>query len=591
MSNALLNKETLNNISTSGGNIGIGTDTPTAKLEIINTTSNDAISITQSGSGNSFIVKDDLADTTPFVIDSAGNITVGSTTRDITGIINGVFQLQGITGTAGTIGQYSWNVGTSSHPYHTFNKSLGATVGTRGAVADGQVLGITYWAGDDGTNFIRAASMTASVDGTPGTNDMPGRLTFSTTPDGSSTPIERMRIDSSGRVGIGTVSPGAQLNVVSNTTTDSVRITQTGTGNALVVEDSANPDTTPFVIDSAGKVVIGHTAAISSIGVIPTNQTIGTGISNSTVLAACFANDAASSAILNLNKSRGALGTIGTIVQTGDILGSVRFAGDDSAALIRGAEIRAEVDATPGINDMPGRLMFLTTADGASSPGERMRIDNVGNVGIANSTPQVRLTVDRLLNSTQPASYTSGTTATFLGSGSASSPSYVSIISGNTGVGGLFFGDTDADSRGRVQYDHTTDALTVWSAGTSRFTVDSSGNCVVTGVGGLGYGTGSGGAVTQLTSRTTGVTLNKTNGAITLFSAAGSATWQSFTVTNSTVAATDTIVLSQKSGTDLYQLFVTAVAAGSFRISFATTGGTTVEQPVFNFAVIKAVTA
>jgi hypothetical protein len=108
---------------------------------------------------------------------------------------------------------------------------------------------------------------------------------------------------------------------------------------------------------------------------------------------------------------------------------------------------------------------------------------------------------------------------------------------------------------------------------------------------GLGYGTGTGGAVTQATSRTNDVTLNKTNGAITLVSAAGTATWQSFTVTNSTVAATDVVILSQKSGTDLYMLEVTAVAAGSFRISFATTGGTTTEQPVFNFAVIKAVAA
>ena len=118
-----------------------------------------------------------------------------------------------------------------------------------------------------------------------------------------------------------------------------------------------------------------------------------------------------------------------------------------------------------------------------------------------------------------------------------------------------------------------------------------SGDVLVFGAGGLGYTTGSGGAVTQATSRTTGVTLNKTNGAITLVSAAGSATTQSFTVTNSTVAATDTIIVNQKSGTDLYEIHITAVAAGSFRISFKTTGGTTTEQPVFSYAVIKAVAA
>jgi hypothetical protein len=111
------------------------------------------------------------------------------------------------------------------------------------------------------------------------------------------------------------------------------------------------------------------------------------------------------------------------------------------------------------------------------------------------------------------------------------------------------------------------------------------------GTAGIGYATGAGGTVIQGTSRTTGVTLNKTTGAITLFSAAGSATAATFTVTNSTVAATDVIILNQKSGTDLYDLMVTAVGTGSFNITFRTTGGTTTEQPVFNFAVIKGVAA
>lgn len=108
---------------------------------------------------------------------------------------------------------------------------------------------------------------------------------------------------------------------------------------------------------------------------------------------------------------------------------------------------------------------------------------------------------------------------------------------------------------------------------------------------GVGYATGAGAAVTQATNRTTGVTINANCGAITLVSAAGSATPASFTVTNSKVAATDTIIVNQKSGTDLYEIHVTAVAAGSFRITSFTTGGTTTEQPVFNFSVVKAVAA
>ena len=138
----------------------------------------------------------------------------------------------------------------------------------------------------------------------------------------------------------------------------------------------------------------------------------------------------------------------------------------------------------------------------------------------------------------------------------------------------------------------TSMALTTPVIGAATGTsLTATGTLVSTGTAGVGYATGAGGAVTQITSRTTGVTLNKTTGAITMFSAAGTTTAATFTVTNSTVTATDVIILNQKSGTDLYDLMVTAVAAGSFSLTFRTTGGTTTETPVFNFAVIKAVAA
>jgi hypothetical protein len=138
----------------------------------------------------------------------------------------------------------------------------------------------------------------------------------------------------------------------------------------------------------------------------------------------------------------------------------------------------------------------------------------------------------------------------------------------------------------------TSPALVTPAIGVATGTsLTATGVIASTGTAGVGYATGAGGTVTQGTSRTTGVTLDKITGAITLFSAAGSATAATFTVTNSTVAATDVIILNQKSGTDLYDLMVTAVAAGSFNITFRTTGGTTTETPVFNFAVIKGVAA
>jgi hypothetical protein len=119
----------------------------------------------------------------------------------------------------------------------------------------------------------------------------------------------------------------------------------------------------------------------------------------------------------------------------------------------------------------------------------------------------------------------------------------------------------------------------------------ATGAIVSTGTAGVGYATGAGGTVTQGSSRTTGVTINKRCGAITMFSAAGSATAATFTVTNSTVGANDVIILNQASGTNLYDLLVTAVTAGSFNITFLTTGGTATDAPVINFAVIDGVVA
>jgi hypothetical protein len=147
-------------------------------------------------------------------------------------------------------------------------------------------------------------------------------------------------------------------------------------------------------------------------------------------------------------------------------------------------------------------------------------------------------------------------------------------------------------------------------AGNTRFggvtapvsTVDVTGSIAATttilssgATSGVGYSTGAGGTVTQGTSRTTGVTINKMCGKITLFSSTTTAgTFSSFTVTNSVVDATDAVIVNISSGAtvDRYGVSVTAVAAGSFRIQIHNIAAVTpAEIPVLNFAVIKAVSA
>jgi hypothetical protein len=79
-----------------------------------------------------------------------------------------------------------------------------------------------------------------------------------------------------------------------------------------------------------------------------------------------------------INRSRGSTIGSNTIVQLDDNLGQIIFEGNDGAEFVRAAIIQARVDGTPGANDMPGRLVFSTTADGASSPTERVKINADG---------------------------------------------------------------------------------------------------------------------------------------------------------------------------------------------------------------------
>lgn len=112
--------------------------------------------------------------------------------------------------------------------------------------------------------------------------------------------------------------------------------------------------------------------------------------------------------------------------------------------------------------------------------------------------------------------------------------------------------------------------------------------------GGIGYATGNGGTVTQATSKSTGVTLNKLCGTITMNGAAlAAATIVTFTVTNSTVAATDVIIVQHDNTgtTGAYTISANTSAAGSFKISVRNnTAGSLSEAIVIRFTVIKAVT-
>jgi hypothetical protein len=120
--------------------------------------------------------------------------------------------------------------------------------------------------------------------------------------------------------------------------------------------------------------------------------------------------------------------------------------------------------------------------------------------------------------------------------------------------------------------------------------INTSGGITSTGTAGIGYATGAGGTVTQLTNKSTGVTLNKVTGQITMNAAAlaFNAT-VIFTVTNSTVSPTDVPVVAISGGTvSAYHISVVKVANGSFNIAVTNySGGSLSEAVVINFAIIN----
>jgi hypothetical protein len=129
-------------------------------------------------------------------IDSSGRLLVGTSTAI------GNNNLESIS----TFGLYRFAESTAGS-FLNIGKSRSGTVGTNSVVLSGDDLGTIAFAGADGSSYVNAAWIKGEVDGTPGANDMPGRLVFSTNagaPDTS--PTERMRIHSDGNVSIGSGS-------------------------------------------------------------------------------------------------------------------------------------------------------------------------------------------------------------------------------------------------------------------------------------------------------------------------------------------------------------------------------------------------
>ena len=169
-------------------------------------------------------------------------------------------------------------------------------------------------------------------------------------------------------------------------------------------------------------------------------------------------------------------------------------------------------------------------------------------------------------------------------------PTYLRDTSG----GSNYFSSGVVGGATYLQANGTSNFLAFSVNNAERMRIDSSGNVLVTNPAGLGYGTGSGGTVTQATSKATTVTLNKPTGQITMNNAAlGAGLSVSFSFFSSLITATDTVIVNGVGAlSNNYRIeFLYLVAGGGVIRVTNISAGSLSDALQINFAIIKGATS
>jgi hypothetical protein len=353
-------------------------------------------------------------------IDSSGRLLVGTSSSPAGDVA--LLQVQGYSGTPTGVGLVTLKAGTTTP-------------------ADATGLGRIDF-GDSNSN--RGSIISAERDGGTWTSGSshPGRLTFFTTVNGAANPTERMRITSAGNVGIGTTVPQNSLSIGSNVGGQiGLSLDWTGTGGpyqvAGLTADRSSGEIRQYAytnffptfysngserarIDTSGRLLVGTSNSTDNTRLNQKLAIVNTGSGNYAGMGIVNYGGAPAAAapFIDLKRSRGTTDGSYTEVAADDALGYLVFQGADGAGWSEGAAIAAFADGdwtTSGdTTDSPGRLVFSTTADGAASPTERMRISSTGQVSINTTADPVTAFFDGTLRVAS-----STTTTSFRGTGVA----------------------------------------------------------------------------------------------------------------------------------------------------------------------------
>lgn len=372
------------------GFVGIGITTPTASLHVNNTTTSASLLIEDSTN----------PDTTPFIIDASGNVGVGTLTPTTKLEVNGDFKFGPFGGSGGlTFGTYQWGTDFDLSPI----SSPGGWARANRIKTSDPSGSIFFGAHGRGTELIKSFW----------TIDTPESVTFFSTTNG-------IHLLKNGNVGIGITTPSALLHV-----------NNTSTSSSFLVEDSANPDATPFIIDASGNVGIGTDTPTAKLHV-----------SGNGPIVSWVGNDHAYHQFFPQGISAGRFAYIG-------------FPASGSRSL----------------------RIYNETVEGDISLGTdsttRLYISASGNVGIGTTVPSARLHVSG--STILSGSITASANVNFTGLTNSSTPNVIYI---DTASGALSYASIGAGSSvniGNSNLTITSNATRVLShAGTSRFVISGS---------------------------------------------------------------------------------------------------------------------
>ena len=401
---------------------------------------------------------------------------------------------------------------------------------------------------------------------------------------------ERMRIDSSGNVGIGTSSPSTY-------------------GRFAVVSGGDFAPAATFLSNSSAvnwARADWKNSNVAYSGIIYQDQSGLFNIRNDGANAIAFLTNGGNER-MRINSS-GQVG-IGTSAPTGQldvrsaagvVAQSNLYTGSNAAVVKFNIGQVGAIDWDIGLNATAGNFYigglggsmaeaYKIVRSGLSidyqtwntGGAERMRIDSSGNVGIGTTSPAGKIEAS------------SSTQNIILSRSTGSYAAFQRLAP--TGQQTYDFYTINSVEVARITGDASYLGFSTGSSSTERMRIDTSGNVLVTSAGGLGYGTGSGGTVTQATSKSTAVTLNKPTGQITMNNAAlGAGASVIFLLTNSLLAATDSVIVQPNYGANSqsYAAQVTFSGAGGAYIRVTNiSGGSLSEAVTLSFAIIKGATA